>query len=99
MLDIKQDIQSLTDFKRKTAEFMQQLQQTGRPLILTVNGKAEIVVQDAATYQALLEAAEEARTLRALANARSGKGRPAKEVLEEVREMLNIPANAKRPKK
>ena len=25
MLDIKQDIQSLTDFKRKTAEFMQQL--------------------------------------------------------------------------
>ena len=99
MLDIKQDIQSLTDFKRNTAEFMQQLQQTGRPLILTVNGKAEIVVQDAATYQALLEAAEEARTLRALANARSDKGRPAKEVLEEVGEMLNIPANAKRPKK
>ncbi len=99
MLDIKEDIQSLTDFKRNTAEFMQQLKETGRPLVLTVNGKAEIVVQDAASYQEMLEAAEEARTLRALENARKGKGRPAQEVFEELRQMLNIPANAKRPKK
>ncbi len=69
MLDIKQDIQSLTDFKRNTAEFMQQLQQTGRPLVLTVNGKAEMVVQDAASYQEMLEAAEDAKTLKALISA------------------------------
>lgn len=99
MLDIGKDIQSLTDFKRNTAEYMEQLKLTGRPLVLTVNGKAEIVVQDAESYQEMLEAVEEAKTLRALANAKSGKGKPAQGVLEEIREILNIPSNATRPKK
>lgn len=88
MLDIKEDIQSLTDFKRNTAEFMQQLKQTGRPLVLTVNGKAELVVQDAASYQAALEAAEDAKTFRALLSAKAGKGRPVTEVLAELREIF-----------
>src|SRR5713101_507660 len=49
-LDISKDIHSLTDFKRKTTELVAQLKTTGRPLVLTVNGKAELVVQDAASY-------------------------------------------------
>lgn len=97
MLDIKEDIQSLTDFKRNTAEFMQQLKQTGRPLILTVNGKAELVVQDAESYQATLEAAEEAKTLKALLAAKAGKGRPAAEFFAELRKKYNLPE--KRPRK
>ena len=40
---------------------------------------------------------EDARTLRALERARRGEGRPAKEVLEEIRLMLGIPVDAKRP--
>lgn len=99
MFDIGKDIQSLTEFKRNTAEYMEQLKSTGRPLILTVNGKAEIIVQDAESYQEMLAAVDEARTLRALAGARKGKGRPAQEVLQEIREILNIPADAKRPGK
>jgi predicted transcriptional regulator len=43
------------------------------------------------------EELEDARTLRALESARSGEGRPAKEVLEEIRLMLGIPVDAKRP--
>lgn len=97
MLDIKEDIQSLTDFKRNTAEFVQQLKQTGRPLILTVNGKAEIVVQDAESYQATLEAVEDAKTLKALLSAKAGKGRPASEFFEELRKKYNLPE--KRPRK
>ena len=96
MLDIKEDIQSLTDFKRNTAEFMQQLKQTGRPLELTVNGKAEIVVQDAASYQATLEAAEEAKTFKALLAAQAGKGRPAAEFFAELRKKYNLPAKRSR---
>ncbi len=41
---------------------------------------------------------ENARTLRALESARKGEGRPAKEVLEEIRVMLGIPADATRPR-
>ncbi len=63
MLDITRDIQSLTDFKKNTSEFVEQLKQTGEPVILTINGKAELVVQDAAAYQKLRQIVEEARVL------------------------------------
>lgn len=63
MFDISRDIQSLTDFKKNTSEFVEQLKQTGEPVVLTINGKAELVVQDAAAYQKLRAVAEEARVL------------------------------------
>jgi prevent-host-death family protein len=63
MLDISRDIHSLTDFKKKTSEFINQLKETGEPVVLTINGKAELVVQDAAAYQKLRKVAEEARIL------------------------------------
>ena len=63
MLDLSRDIHSLTDFKKNTSVFIDQLKQTGEPVVLTINGKAELVVQDAAAYQKLREMAEEARVL------------------------------------
>ncbi len=58
MLNIRQDIHSLTDFKRHTVDFVKQLKKGRRPLVLTVNGRAEVVVQDPESYQRLLEMAE-----------------------------------------
>jgi prevent-host-death family protein len=63
MLDISRGIHSLTDFKKNTSEFINQLKETGDPVVLTINGKAELVVQDAAAYQRLRQIAEEARVL------------------------------------
>lgn len=60
-MDLTRDIHSLTDFKKNTPEFLRQLKETGEPVVLTINGKAELVVQDAASYQKLLDLAEEAR--------------------------------------
>jgi hypothetical protein len=53
-----EDIGSLTDFARNTKAHLARLKRTGRPELLTVNGKAEVVVQNAAAYQRLLEALE-----------------------------------------
>jgi hypothetical protein len=50
-----EDISSITDFHRNMRSHMKRLKQNGRPAVLTVNGKAELVVQDAASYQRLLE--------------------------------------------
>jgi PHD/YefM family antitoxin component YafN of YafNO toxin-antitoxin module len=58
MLDITEDIDALTNFKRQTSKYLARLKKSGRPLVLTINGKAELVVQNAASYQKLLEAAE-----------------------------------------
>lgn len=49
MLDISRDIHSLSDFKRNTANFVDQKRSSGHPVVLTINGKAEMVVQDAAS--------------------------------------------------
>jgi prevent-host-death family protein len=62
-MDISRDIQSLTDFKKNTPDFVRQMKETGEPIVLTINGKAELVVQDAESYQKLLDLAEEARVV------------------------------------
>ena len=62
-MDLNRDIQSLTDFKKNTPEFLQQLKETGEPVVLTTNGKAELVVQDATSYQKLLDLAEAAKVV------------------------------------
>jgi len=56
-----EDIASLTDFHRNSTAHCKRLKRSGRPELLTVNGKAVLVVQDAAAYQKLLEAADRAR--------------------------------------
>jgi hypothetical protein len=65
MLDIT-DTHSLTDFNRNTREHVERLKQTGKPEVLTVNGKAELVVQDATSYQELLVKAEFADAVKAI---------------------------------
>ncbi len=58
MMNSSQDMNSLSSFKRKTTEFLNHLKKTGQPVVLTINGKAEIVVQDASSYQRLLDSTE-----------------------------------------
>ena len=57
MIDLTQDIQPRTTFHNNSAEFIQQLKQTKRPIIHTVNGKPEAVLQDPAEYQRVLNMA------------------------------------------
>lgn len=57
-----EDIGSLTDFSRNIKAHLKRLKRTGRPELLTVNGKAEVVVQSASAYQRLIDSVEKART-------------------------------------
>jgi prevent-host-death family protein len=52
------DIESLTEFSRNMRASIERLKRTGRPELLTVNGKAEVVIQSAASYQRLIETLE-----------------------------------------
>ena len=88
MIKLKNGIDSLSNFKRNTADFLRQLKKSGNPLVLTVNGRAEVVVQDAASYQRLLEISERLETIEALKPAieemRAGKGETAEFVLKQL---------------
>jgi Antitoxin Phd_YefM, type II toxin-antitoxin system len=53
-----EDIWSLTDFSRNTKAHLKRLRRTGRAELLTVNGKAEVVVQNASAYERLIKALE-----------------------------------------
>jgi prevent-host-death family protein len=94
-IDITKDIQPLTTFRNNSVKMMQRLKKTKRPIILTVNGKPEAVVQDAAAYQRLLDlaaqASEEEAIRQGLEDLREGRTRPAKEVFEEMRGKYAIP--------
>ena len=85
MIDVTQDIHSLTTFKRKSTDLMKQMKKTGRPLVLTVNGKAEVVVLDASAYRDVAEHLDAVASIRrGLAQARRGEGRPVDEVFDEL---------------
>jgi prevent-host-death family protein len=92
MLDIANDIRSLSDFKRNTSELLERLRKTGKPLVLTINGKAEVVVQDAEAYQELLERVETIEgTRRGVADVKAGRTEPAREVFNRIRRKHGIP--------
>jgi prevent-host-death family protein len=94
MFDISKDIQSLTSFRRKPSAFMKRLKKTKRPVVLTVNGKAEAVVQDAESYQRLLDIAAHSDVFEAirqgLDDEAHGRVRPARQVFEETRRRNGI---------
>lgn len=66
MINIERDIHSLSDFKRNTPEFLEQLEKTGEPVVLTINGRAKLVVQDAASYQRMRELIDRAEAIQAI---------------------------------
>ena len=85
MIDVTQDIHSLTTFKRNSSGLMKRMKKTGRPLVLTVNGKAEAVLLDAAAYQEVASHLDTVASIRrGLGQARKGMGRPADEVFDEL---------------
>ena len=84
-----EDIRSLTDFQRNTKAHLRRLKSTGRPEVLTVNGKAELIIQDAAAFEDMLDAIRGIQ--RGLDEMAAGKGEPARKVLARIRARHKIP--------
>ena len=85
------DIHPLTDFQRNAKAHIARINRTGRPEVLTVNGKAEAVLLGAGAYERLLGSMEELETLqsirRGLEDMDAGKTVSAAEVHEELRNL------------
>lgn len=83
-----EDIRSLTDFQRNTKAHLKRLKATGRPEVLTVNGKAELIVQNAAAYEETLATIRGIE--RGLEDVKAGEGKPARKALDEIRARRKI---------
>ncbi|MCY4361099.1 MAG: type II toxin-antitoxin system Phd/YefM family antitoxin [Gammaproteobacteria bacterium] len=77
------DIHTVTDFSRKPAEHIKRLTENKRPELLTVNGKAAVVVQDAETYEKMAALAEYAESVQSIRQAIAEQGRPLDEFTAE----------------
>jgi len=86
MLDLRK-IHSLTDFLRNHRDHVARLRETRTPEVLTINGKAALVLQDAESYQEMLDRLRELEDLAAiregLAQADAGMTRSADEFFAE----------------
>jgi prevent-host-death family protein len=86
-----EDIRSVTDLKRNTRDILDHLHATGRPVILTVNGRADSVLLDVRVYEKHLQAGNLAKLLApAEREVESGQARPARDFLKEVKRAKKI---------
>lgn len=85
----------MTFFRNHSAEVLQHLKATRRPVVLTVNGRAAAVVQDAEAYQQLLDLAAQANAAEGIRQGQedlaSGRTRSARSVFNELRDEYGIP--------
>lgn len=85
------DIHTLDSFRRKTKSHVDRLQSTGRPEVLTVNGRPSVVVQDAAAFDAQMEKMQTLEALaEAVAQADAGKGVDARRAVRKLIDELKI---------
>jgi len=87
-----EDIRSVTDLKRSTREILDHLHATGRPVILTVNGRADSVLLDVRVYEKHLRAGNLAKLIApAEGDVEKGRTRPARDFLKEFKRAKKIP--------
>jgi|APTNR8051073442_1049403.scaffolds.fasta_scaffold08429_5 prevent-host-death family protein len=86
-----EDIHPLTDFQRNAKAHLTRVNKTGRPEVLTVNGKAEAVLMGKRAYETMVGAMEELATLksiqRGLEEMKLGKTRSAAKVHAKLRQL------------
>lgn len=86
---LDEDIHSLSEFKRNTAAMLKRMKRTKRPLVLTINGKAAMVVNEPGEYERLMATVEHESTSagirEGLAQAEAGELTDANVVLSKLR--------------
>jgi prevent-host-death family protein len=81
------EVYSLSEFQRNAKKMIAHVKETRRPMLLTVNGSAEVVVVDAAEYQEFLDHREHVEFVesikRSLSEVKESGGMPVDEFMVE----------------
>ena len=83
------NITSMTEFKRDSGRWLRRFRKSGKPGVLTVNGKPEAVIMDPASYRRFLQGVETREVIsavnRSVKEFEAGKGVPAVAALKKLR--------------
>jgi len=89
------NIHPLSEFQRSAKSFLETLKETKASIVLTVNGKAAVVVQDAESYQLMTERMELLESMlgirKSLEEFDQGKGIALDDAFQSLREKYDIP--------
>ena len=93
MVDLSR-IHPVSEFVRNYRAFLNRIKETGKPEILTVNGKPEYVILDAGSYQKIADDLERAQFIeavqRGIADMEAGRGKTAKKAFKQIRGDLGL---------
>jgi prevent-host-death family protein len=85
------DVKSVSEFKKQIREAFTRLHQTGRPLVITVNGRPDVVLLDAAVFERKLSALNlQALLAEGEADVTAGRTRSARAVVKALRRAATI---------
>ena len=92
------DIQPFTEYRAHLAEHHRRVQETGRPLFVTRDGRTSAVVLSPAAYDQLAEQAQHAQDLaairRSMVEFTAGRGIPAQRAFREIAAKLGLKFDA-----
>jgi PHD/YefM family antitoxin component YafN of YafNO toxin-antitoxin module len=95
-----EEIHSLSDFQRNAKQHIMRMKKKRRPIVLTINGKAEMVALDVKSFQEMLDIIDRIEAIegirRGLESKKRGEGKTLEEFDKEMRKKYRIP---KRPQK
>ena len=90
-LSITEDIKSVSELKKRTHEIFEQAHHTGRPVIVTVNGKPDVVLLDAAVFEKKLKVLNLGALLsEAETDIKKKRTRPVRDFLKELKRNAKI---------
>lgn len=88
------DIHSLTEFTRNAKTYIQKIKETKNPVAITINGEAEVVIQDARSYQLMIDELERAQFVQAIRlseeDVKHGRVAEAMSAFEDIRSELGL---------
>ncbi len=91
-ISITEDIKSVSELKKKTNEIFRQMHRTGRPIIVTVNGKPDAVLLDVEVFEKKLKTLNLGILLaEAETEIKKGRIRPARNFLRELKHGAKVP--------
>ena len=89
---LTEDVKTVSELKKSLRTVLEQIRETGRPVVGTVNGKPDAVLIDVKTFERKLKALNLVRLLaEGEEDIRRGRTRPASAFLKEFKPAKKIP--------
>ena len=92
-LSLTEDVKTVSELKKNLRAVLEQIRETGRPVVITVNGKPDAVLIDVETYERKLKALNLVGLLaEGEEDIRRGRTRSSSAFLKEFKRAKKIPS-------